>query len=672
MKKSSIYKIIFLFLFAVAIIVPIATMDFVGGKYSSIEQRNLAGFPITKNNETGKLDVSRDSIQDWLSDNIGLREQMLKLCVNFKYTFLGQSTSEKIIIGKDGWLFYTLDNNTKIATGEYPLTDENLKTIAENQQAISDYYKSIGSKYILMLTPSKVSIYPEYLPFGDSAVDETPVDILANYLRENTDIIVYNSKDALLEAKNNGEGQLYLKTDTHWNEKGAYYVYKGLHQVMSDNGILDDEPIQPEFAEGEYKGEFSFMMGDLDILPAEQVPVASWNAQATEVKEGELYELVQQKENQYGSHQGANLFSNQNKKLTAQIYGDSQIEVVRKIPQMLAEHFSTFVKYSVRNVSVSVDEAVKPDVVIFSCSERYINPLLLQQGDISILEDGSKIPDNEIQCDESFYKGMWLDSVNGEDYNTNHTQGEITQASYQNSDEVEFIGWAADFNANLPLSALYVRAGDKTVKCRYGIERTSVSDYLQNENLKMTGFNVSIPKSYLDGIDKIEFIMIGNDGTYRFESVEYKLTGVSNNDSKNNIINKTVERQFHDSENYMWIDYINDIDLNGEDSHQLEIKKSYFNEKNTVSFVGWAADFNVNKPLSALYIKLGERLVKCDYGIERSSVSDYYGNKDLRMTGFEIEVPSSYFEGLSEFEFVQVGYDGTYRFDNVKYFILGE
>lgn len=284
------------------------------------------------------------------------------------------------------------------------------------------------------------------------------------------------------------------------------------------------------------------------------------------------------------------------------------------------------------------------------------------------------VPEKILDSQTVPYNGMWLDYVNNNDLNNNNsTPGEIKKSYYANNEIVVFNGWAADFNANKPLSALYVKLGEKLVKCDYGSERTGVSDFFNNSDLTMTGFYVEIPKSYFDGLNELEFIQIGNDGTYRFEGVKYKLTDdAPNSDNINTIPEKTTERQFHDSENYMWIDYINGIDLNGEDSHQLEIKKSYFNDKNTVSFVGWAADFNVNKPLSALYIKLGERLVKCDYGIERSSVSDYYGNKDLRMTGFEIEVPSSYFEGLSEFEFVQVGYDGTYRFDNVKYEIVSE
>lgn len=525
MRKKKVLNLIFVVIFIVIIAIPIVTTDFPGGKYSPTEQRNLAGFPISKNQETGEFDISRASIQNWISDNIGQRNNLIELCVNFKYKLLGQSTSEKVLIGKDGWLYYTMDNNIEIATGEYPLSQDDLKVIAENQQSISDYYKNMGISYVLMLTPSKVSIYPEYLPMNSKTVSTTPVDIVSEYLRENTDVIVYNSKDALLEAKNNGVGQLYHKTDTHWNEKGSYYVYRGLHKTMVENGILDDEPIDVTFEEGEYKGEFSAMLGSFDLLPSETAPIANWNMNSVEVKEGELYDRVQRVENERGSHQGANLYTNPSvKELCAEIYGDSQIENVRKIPQYLSEHFSTFAKYSARNISTTIDSAVNPDVVIFSCSERFINSLLLQHGDIPIIVDENVIPKNICPKQQVSYNGMFLDIVNDTDLNTiNSVQGEISSQYYQNSDTISLVGWAADFNVNRPLSKLYLKIGERILECNYGIERTSVSDYFQNQDLKMTGFSVTFSKKHLDNIEKIEFIQVGADGTYAFDTVEYKI-----------------------------------------------------------------------------------------------------------------------------------------------------
>lgn len=155
------------------------------------------------------------------------------------------------------------------------------------------------------------------------------------------------------------------------------------------------------------------------------------------------------------------------------------------------------------------------DAVIICHTDYFNNNLFISDIDL---------PETVIPCSNISYKGMWLDNVNSIDLNSGeYEQGKILKSMYLDGKTVYFNGWAADFNVNMPLSALYLKAGDKLIKCNYGIERTSVSDYFQNENLKMTGFNVSIPVSYIEDIDKIEYILVGNDGSYRFETVEYEI-----------------------------------------------------------------------------------------------------------------------------------------------------
>ncbi len=135
------------------------------------------------------------------------------------------------------------------------------------------------------------------------------------------------------------------------------------------------------------------------------------------------------------------------------------------------------------------------------------------------------IPESILASQQIAYSGMWLDSVNNIDlYANGSTQGVINPQYYQNSDTVSLVGWAVDFNVNKPLSKLYLKIGKRTLECSYGIERTSVSDYFKNEDLKMTGFSVTFPKEFLNNADRIEFIQVGNDGTYRFETVPYLLS----------------------------------------------------------------------------------------------------------------------------------------------------
>lgn len=117
----------------------------------------------------------------------------------------------------------------------------------------------------------------------------------------------------------------------------------------------------------------------------------------------------------------------------------------------------------------------------------------------------------------------------------------------------------------------------------------------------------------------------------------------------------------------MWLDLANDYNLNSSTSPQGEIPIQLLDDSNIISMAGWAADFTVNQPLSALYLKVGDKTVRCNYGLERTSVSDYFGIDALKNTGFEVQFPKSYLDDKKEIDFIQVGADGTYRFEPVKY-----
>lgn len=116
--------------------------------------------------------------------------------------------------------------------------------------------------------------------------------------------------------------------------------------------------------------------------------------------------------------------------------------------------------------------------------------------------------------------GMCLDTCNGE--NIGNAESFMTQ---RDATQVEIVGWAADFKSRQPLSALYLQVGDRIIQCNYGLERTSVSDYYQDGNLKNTGFSVAFPTFYLEekDVNQLSFIQIGTDGTYCYEPVNYQL-----------------------------------------------------------------------------------------------------------------------------------------------------
>lgn len=528
MKK--IIDLVFIIMTLVIILSLIVFVNREQGKVSGDEKRMLADPPTA---EFGTAEW-KTQLVDWVNDNIGFRDQLLNMRTTLMFKGLNIMTTEKVQKGKDGFYFYTLDNNIDIAKGTYPIDENKLMEIAEAQQTISDYYKKIGKQYVLVLTPSKVSIYPEYL-YGNYVVGETPVDIICDYLTENTDVMVINTKDKLLENKD--EGQLFWKTDAHWTQLGAYYAYLAIIEGMNEAKFTDIIPVEVDKTKDKIIGEFSAMIGDKNILGIEYADGIIFDETSQLISEGEycdkLNEICHLNGVGTASTYNVKVFSNDNNldKPRLLMLTDSQFMIMRKIPNLLAESFSEVVLTRARKVVPEMDELTDPDIVIFSCSERYTSSLLsdIPEGiSLSAVIPGDIngiIPDMVMSQQQNGYNGMYLDYVNEVNHHSKEfSQGNIPRKVYEDSGTVIFTGWAADFIVNKPLSKLYLKIGERTVECEYGIERISVSDHFQNEDLKMTGFTATVPQKYLDESNKLEFIQVGNDGTYRFESVDYIFT----------------------------------------------------------------------------------------------------------------------------------------------------
>lgn len=141
--------------------------------------------------------------------------------------------STQVLLGKDNWLFY------KTELDGHPLwdymginhfTDEELAAIAANLVGMRDGFNALGVDFYVTALPNKEIIYEEYMPDTVARVDEVSrAEQLADYIWDNTDLVYVYPKQALLDAK--AEGQIYYQTDTHWNQKGAFV---GMQQLMHE------------------------------------------------------------------------------------------------------------------------------------------------------------------------------------------------------------------------------------------------------------------------------------------------------------------------------------------------------------------------------------------------------------------------------------------------------
>ena len=128
-------KTIFIITFFSILLIPLLCTNLKPNSVSEIENRNLNNFPKF----CGFNENYISDFEAWFNDNIGLREFLFKANSKIQFEIFNNSSIEKVVVGREGWLFYTGENNIGIATGEYPNWGEDeLQDICQKQMEIKN------------------------------------------------------------------------------------------------------------------------------------------------------------------------------------------------------------------------------------------------------------------------------------------------------------------------------------------------------------------------------------------------------------------------------------------------------------------------------------------------------------------------------------------------------
>jgi alginate O-acetyltransferase complex protein AlgJ len=208
---------------------------------TSAENRDLAGLPARPQNLAQWQELPQE-FSGYLDDNFGFRRQLLRLN-NRLHLALGSSPSSKIILGRDGWLFFEIHQLTDQNRGALPLSERSLQRYLEGFREIRSYTQNKGIEFILLPVPDKHSVYPDYLPDWVKAVGPSRYQQLSEYLQAQGEPYVV-SLPALLAARKSGE-RVYFQTDTHWSCQGAFVAYQALMDQVEALGLAGVHRVSP-------------------------------------------------------------------------------------------------------------------------------------------------------------------------------------------------------------------------------------------------------------------------------------------------------------------------------------------------------------------------------------------------------------------------------------------
>ena len=172
----------------------------------------------------------------YYNDRFFFRAPLIRFYNKIKCQWFNVSGVPKVIIGKDGWLFQARKNEEPGTPGYFPsvqpFTSRQLEEWGRLVEQRRQWLARRGIDYLLILVPDKSSVYPEYLPdslrpfYGRSRLPQ-----LADYLKKNSDVPVLDLGEVLRASKK--ERPVYYKTDSHWNEYGAWAAYGEIVTTLS-------------------------------------------------------------------------------------------------------------------------------------------------------------------------------------------------------------------------------------------------------------------------------------------------------------------------------------------------------------------------------------------------------------------------------------------------------
>jgi len=169
----------------------------------------------------------------YLSDHFGFRSLLIRAHGLLMVKGLGVTSNPAVILGKQGWLYLGNDGSTEDWRNLEPFTSQELEQFRQMLESRNAFCVRIGIPYLFVVAPSKYDIYPEYMPDNLTRVrSECRLDQLLAYLREkHSPVQVLDLRGPLMEAKKQGV-RLFQKTDTHWNERGAWVAYQAIMDAV--------------------------------------------------------------------------------------------------------------------------------------------------------------------------------------------------------------------------------------------------------------------------------------------------------------------------------------------------------------------------------------------------------------------------------------------------------
>ena len=379
------------------LIIPVINFNSQKVAMSEIDNRELAISPWqlwkeAKENEDEESFVLDDGVENYVSDRIGFRNQMISAYTVMNDTIFNEMVHPTYTYGEDGYVFFNMGENIEYSS----FHDSFVNMITEIQK----YCDERNVPFYFVFQPSKTTVLQQYLPEGVNYNRDWANQML-NKMRDNG-INVVDNTELLKNLEEEGTQVFNKQYDAgHWNDYGAYYGMNNLLDAMIADGISVQKNDLSDFDVSEET---------VTSLPASQFPINE-SIPVVDTKIDNLTEITKEYINEIeldSQYRYFNYLKNPDKKDSPKLMILQGSYMNTKGYKFLTKEFSEYIAIHDYQNTINFDyyyNIFQPEVVVvevaeYACNSSYFNQERMEAMELNPILNQTDI-DEEIKADES-------------------------------------------------------------------------------------------------------------------------------------------------------------------------------------------------------------------------------------------------------------------------------
>jgi alginate O-acetyltransferase complex protein AlgJ len=235
--------------FFAALLAPALAWRLEPGAWSELQRENRrpAAFPGLPRS-LAELQQFPAAAEAWHTDTFGLRSPLLRLHNLLALRFWHKLPSQKLLLGREDWIFYPAEDSRTVWRGLYPVPRDFVPNWTAALRSRAAWYARRGIAYLCVIAPNKETVYPDMLPRGEEALGPTLLERLGDELVLHPDLPLADLRAVLADERAHDRPEAgdycYHPLGTHWTARAgwraAQAIVQRLEQLYPELGRFED------------------------------------------------------------------------------------------------------------------------------------------------------------------------------------------------------------------------------------------------------------------------------------------------------------------------------------------------------------------------------------------------------------------------------------------------